>query len=256
MIRALKQAGLFVGRALLDVFQTDGKISYWKIGWAIAAFGLHSWLISWKFAVFVMITIGWHESGHVWAMRRVGVGSKGFFWIPFVGGVSLISGECTSLYEKVIIGIMGPIWGLLLAAATMVVYLITGNPYVGVAAFWGAGVNLFNLIPANPLDGGQIARACFSSIDRRLANAFAFCSILAFGCLWWMLKSPIFILLGYYSIRDFWLHYKVNPDAELHKITGRDLGYVALSYVVLIGLLGSIMLATHSAGSINLFLHK
>jgi len=50
-----------------------------KVGLAAASMAGYAMLWSWKFGLLLMIAIGFHESGHVWAMRKMGIKTRGFY---------------------------------------------------------------------------------------------------------------------------------------------------------------------------------
>lgn len=53
-----------------------------KVVFAAATFASYAYLFTWKFALMVLIAIGFHESGHVWAMKKTGMKTKGFYFLP------------------------------------------------------------------------------------------------------------------------------------------------------------------------------
>lgn len=150
-----------------------------KVGLAAASLASYSLLYNWKFAVLLMLAIGWHESGHVWAMRKVGIRTKGFYFLPFIGGAAIAEDEFKSNADNAFVSIMGPIWGLLMAAAAAGLYWVTGQPMFAAAAGWMATLNIFNLLPITPLDGGRIMRTITFSIHHGLGVIFLVLSLLA-----------------------------------------------------------------------------
>lgn len=129
-----------------------------KMGLGISTFGVYSVLIDWRFAVCLMALIGIHESGHVWAMRKQGMATKGFYFVPFFGGMAVPASAFPNSYSEGYVAIMGPIWGLFTTAVTYIIYLLTNNQVFEVSACWMAFVNLLNLLPLYPLDGGRIVK--------------------------------------------------------------------------------------------------
>lgn len=152
-----------------------------KIILAVISFALMSWVTTWQFGLLVLVTVGFHEQGHVWAMRSCGIPTKGFYFLPFVGGVALATEQAKTQQDQVWIVLMGPIWGFAQALAVFALYLLTGSPFLAAVASFMAAVNLFNLAPINPLDGGRLLVAAAGSIHPRLGYNVVLASVLACG---------------------------------------------------------------------------
>ncbi|MBI4142820.1 site-2 protease family protein [Candidatus Uhrbacteria bacterium] len=135
-----------------------------KLAFGAVSFGAYAVLLDWRFAVAVLACIGIHESGHVWAMRRMGMQTRGFYFIPLLGGVAVQESAFPSAWAEGYVALMGPIWGLFVTAVTYGLYLATGNVVFEVAACWMAFVNLVNLVPVYPLDGGRVLRSLAQSV--------------------------------------------------------------------------------------------
>ena len=82
-----------------------------KVGLAAASFATYAYMFSWKFALILMAMIGFHECGHVWAMKRQGIKTKGFYFIPFFGGAAIADETFGTRWKEFVIAIMGPAWG-------------------------------------------------------------------------------------------------------------------------------------------------
>lgn len=150
-----------------------------KVGLAAASLVGYSVLYNWKFAILLMLAVGWHESGHVWAMKRCGIKTKGFYFLPFLGGAAIAEDEFKSDADNAFVSIMGPIWGLLMAAGAAALYWGTGLPLFAAAAGWMAMLNIFNLLPITPLDGGRIMRTITFGIHHALGVVFLVLSLIA-----------------------------------------------------------------------------
>jgi Zn-dependent protease len=193
-----------IGGKIAPVLLKSAKaFKFLKFGLAIASFAGYAYLFTWKFALLIMVALAWHESGHVWAMKRMGIKTKGFYFIPFIGGAAVATENFKTYGQNSYIAIMGPIWGLVLAAASFVAYLITGYPMLAAAASWMAMINLFNLLPIMPLDGGQLMRGIAFSIGRKLGIAFLIVSWLL--CIFLTIKFKLgllafFVFLGAFDI--------------------------------------------------------
>lgn len=129
-----------------------------KGGLAVVSFVLFAVLFSPALALVLMWLIAIHEQGHVWAMNRVGLTNKGFYFVPLLGGVA-ISEPSKTAYDHAFIVIMGPLIGALAALPFLALWLATGQPIWGAYTALIIHFNMINLLPILPLDGGQLAKA-------------------------------------------------------------------------------------------------
>ena len=166
-----------------------------KFWLATTSFAAYSYLYGWKFAVAIMAMLFFHESGHVWAMRKCGIPTKGFYFIPLLGGAAVPDRAFKSRGEEFYVAIMGPIWGWLFSLAIMLIYYATGNPLFAVISSWMALINLFNLLPVSPLDGGRMLKSILFSINSKLAIFAMYCGVLLCALFIFYFKIFFFALL-------------------------------------------------------------
>lgn len=166
-----------------------------KAGLAGLTLAGYSAVFTWKFALLIMIAVGFHESGHVWAMKKMGIKTKGFYFLPFLGGAAIAEEEYKSYGENAYIAVMGPVWGALLAGICAAAYAVTGLPMLAAAAAWMATLNLFNLLPVSPLDGGQLMRSIAFSISKNVGIIFLVLSMILGVAIMFTLKIGLFALI-------------------------------------------------------------
>jgi Zn-dependent protease len=143
------------------------------VGWAVASAATYSLLFSWKFALAILVQLFIHEYGHVHAMRRTGMRVRGLYFVPLVGAMAVTDDAFTSRRQQVYVALNGPLWGSLAALAPAGLWLWTRDPaWAAVAAFW-ALLNLFNLLPIAPLDGGRALQAFAYSYSSGLGVALS-----------------------------------------------------------------------------------
>jgi Zn-dependent protease len=130
-----------------------------------ASVAAYSWLFSIEFALALIACLVFHEYGHIRAMKHFGMKTKGIYLIPFIGGLALSDERINTRWQDVVISIMGPTFGLLLSIACLVVYWLTGNVFFAGLAAFNALLNLFNLLPILPLDGGHILKSISFSMN-------------------------------------------------------------------------------------------
>lgn len=182
-------------KALSILAKVFKALKFTKVGLAAISFAGYAMLFSWKFALLLMLAVGFHESGHVWAMKKMGIKTKGFYFLPFVGGAAIAEESYKSYGQNAFIAVMGPVWGALMAGAAAGLYFLTGNPLLAAAAAWMATLNLFNLLPITPLDGGQMVRSVAFSINKGLGILFLFISMLLGMVIMFKLKIGLFALI-------------------------------------------------------------
>ncbi|KKQ56294.1 MAG: Peptidase M50 [Parcubacteria group bacterium GW2011_GWA2_38_13] len=150
-----------------------------KVGLAGASMVTYSFMFTWQFALMIMVMLFIHESGHIWAMKRWGIKTKGIYFIPFFGGAAVSDKEFPSRWAESHIALMGPVWGLAVSLATALIYVATKDPLWAAGVGWMAMCNLFNLLPINPLDGGRVLKSIAFSFHSVFGFAFLLFGLLA-----------------------------------------------------------------------------
>ncbi len=165
-----QQSGLFGGLAAAVlaflkygvVLLKVGKIFPTLISMVVALF-FYTLFFGWQFAVGVVLLILVHEMGHVIFSKWQGIPmSLPVFLGPF-GAFTRMHAAPRDARQEAIIAIGGPVFGTAAALACFALALLTppGNLHflLLALAYFGCFINLFNLIPMSPLDGGRVATA-------------------------------------------------------------------------------------------------
>lgn len=113
----------------------------------------------WWFALGFVLLLFVHECGHLVAAKRLGLNVGAPVFIPFMGAFIALKEAPRNAWIEAQIGIGGPMLGAAGAALCYCLYPITGQPIFSAIAYFGFLLNLFNLMPVGPLDGGRIASA-------------------------------------------------------------------------------------------------
>ena len=112
---------------------------------------------NWQFAVGFVLLILIHELGHTLANWHYGIRQSPPIFVPFVGAVIMLRQNPPDAKAEAVIGIAGPIAGTFGALGCYTLFLYTHHPLLGLLALWSFRMNLFNMIPIWPLDGGRVA---------------------------------------------------------------------------------------------------
>jgi Zn-dependent protease len=199
----------------------------------------YAYLFTWQFAVIIMVSLFFHELGHIWAMKRCGLKTKGIYFIPFLGAAAVSEEMFKSRRDEVYVAIMGPIWGFGLAVATALMYVFTGNALFAAAAGWMALVNLFNLLPVNPLDGGRIMTSIAFSINSKMGFIFLVIGIIITTVLTFWAGMILFVFLLFIGSLELFFEYReyeVRPS-----MTHRGSAISAVAYIAIIAALWALM---------------
>lgn len=115
-------------------------------------------IFGWKLAVVVMLLLLAHELGHYFAFRAYGLPARLPAFVPLLGAFT--AGKAPDdLEQDAYIALAGPLTGLGLAAACYAIGLFTHDRFWLACADLSAFLNLFNMIPMPPFDGGRVIAA-------------------------------------------------------------------------------------------------
>ena len=113
----------------------------------------------WPFAVGFVVLLFVHECGHLVAARRCGLKVGLPVFIPFMGATIALKEAPHNAWIEAQVGIGGPLMGTAGAFACLLAYEFVRDPLFLALAYAGFWLNLFNLIPIVPLDGGRVVTA-------------------------------------------------------------------------------------------------
>jgi Zn-dependent protease len=119
---------------------------------SIAAYAL---AFGWPFAVGFVLLLLVHEMGHVIQLRREGVEASAPIFIPFLGAVIAAKSLGKDAVAEARVGLAGPILGTIGTLIPLAIWLATGSDLWRALAYVGFFLNLINLLPVLPLDGGR-----------------------------------------------------------------------------------------------------
>jgi Zn-dependent protease len=163
--KPMKFSFIGMGGLGLKLFKSAKVI---KVLFAAGSLAAYSWLFSIEFAIALIFCLVFHEYGHIRAMKYFGLKTKGIYLIPFVGGLALSDDKINTRWQDIVISIMGPFFGLILSIVCLVGYWLTDIEVLAGLAVFNALLNLFNMLPVLPLDGGHVLKSIAFSINSRV----------------------------------------------------------------------------------------
>lgn len=150
----------------------------------------------WRYAVGFVALLFMHEMGHFLAARQRGLDVGAPTFVPFVGAWIQLNDQPLDAETEAFVGIAGPMLG---SAAAFVCYLVardSGSGLFFALSYAGFVLNLFNLIPITPLDGGRIV----SVISPRI---WLLGIPMLIGVFIWN-QSPLLLLIAIVAIPQAW----------------------------------------------------
>ncbi len=152
----VKKGWMGIAALVFKLFKSAKLIKVVLAGASVAGY---AWLFSIEFALVLITCLVAHEYGHIRAMKYFGIKTKGIYLIPFVGGLAVSDDKINTRWQDVVISIMGPCFGLVMSIFCLILYFVTDMELFAGAAVLSSLLNLFNLLPIVPLDGGHVLKS-------------------------------------------------------------------------------------------------
>lgn len=154
-----------------------------------------------------------HEMGHYAAMHRFNYSDLSIFFIPLVGAVATGEKEEVSLKQQVIILLAGPLPGIVIGVLLYGASIYLKNDEFLSLSMIFIFLNVFNLLPFTPLDGGKILKALFFENNMIISAVFSILSAAGLAIIaisldsYFMLILPLFIMI---QLNAGYAIYKLN----------------------------------------------
>ncbi len=215
-------------------------LSFGSIFVSILAYAV---FFGWKLGVVFVLLMLMHEIGHIVAMRAYGLRASLPYFIPGFGAFVTQQSASPGRLADAVIALGGPIIGSLAAGVCYIYGAATNEPFWIAAAHLGLLLNLFQLIPVLPLDGGRAAGA--------ISPRFFLFGLVLLATYVVATRSfqPIMLLLllvvAMTSIPRAIRAWKGQPDPDTRPIGPAERGTIMLLYFGAIGLIGIAAVASN-----------
>lgn len=203
------------------------------VGTMLASLGAYAWLYGWKFAAGLIVLIFVHEIGHVVLLRARGIEAGLPVFLPFLGAFVSMKSAPRTAYDEALSGIAGPVFGTVAAFAVLGIAEVYDSQFFLVLAYVGFFLNLFNLFPVLPLDGGRTVAALSPKIW-----ALGLVGLLAYEIYRPSPVIPLILIIGGFELYRRWkdrhspetlVYYALTPQQRVTI----GVGYVGLIVVLL-----------------------
>jgi Zn-dependent protease len=205
-------------------------------GTMLVSIAAYSLIWGWKFALGFVVLLFVHEMGHVIQLRREGIEASAPMFIPFLGAAVMAKSLGDDATAEARVGLAGPILGTLGCLALLPLAIATGDDFWYALVFTGLFLNLFNLLPVVPLDGGRAMAA--------LSPWMWFVGLFAMAVLAFVYPNPIILLILLFAAFETYkrwqarkaggdevaAYYRVKPSHRL-AILGVYLGLIIVCVI-------------------------
>jgi Zn-dependent protease len=215
-------------------------------GTALVSVAAYSLFFGWTFAVGFVVLLFVHEMGHVIQLRREGVNASAPMFIPFFGAVVMAKTLGENALAEARVGLAGPVLGTAGAAACLLIGEAANSDLFRALAYIGFFLNLFNLLPVLPLDGGRAMAA--------MAPWMWFVGLGALVAMLLVFPNFILLLIVFLGALETWRRWKKRKTRSLeqaayYRVSPRNRLLVGAVYIGLIVVLAFGMHESHILSS-------
>ncbi|MGZ8687358.1 MAG: site-2 protease family protein [Gaiellaceae bacterium] len=206
----------------------------------LVSIGAYALLWPWQFAIGFVLLLFVHELGHVIEARRQGLPTSAPMFIPFLGALITLKKMPEDAWKEAQVALAGPIVGSIGAAFCLAAGVALDSDLLRALAFFGFLINLFNLLPVYPLDGGRAVEALHPIVWVVGLAGLVALTLIA--------PNPVLILVllfGGFTMWERWQNRNHPERQAFYRIKGWQRIVVAIVYLGLAAVLGIAADLTH-----------
>jgi Zn-dependent protease len=225
--------------AVLAVLVKVSKFSFMAL--AVASY---IWIFGPLFGVGIIGLIYVHEMGHVIALKRKGIAATLPILLPFFGALVRMKEAPKSAFDEAYVGIAGPVVGGAGALFVFVAAEFTGSHFLMALAYVGFLINLFNLLPMLPLDGGRVMAAIHPAVW-----IFGLVGLVGLFC---VTLAPFYLIIALLGLIEAWgrhASHKAGKTPGYYSVPKPKRVAMALAYFGLVIALSAGMATSYLAKS-------
>jgi Zn-dependent protease len=199
---------------------------------------VYAFIFGWKYAAGFIVLLFVHEMGHYIAAKKRGLDVGAPTFIPFIGAWIEMKQLPHDAETEAYVGLGGPLLGAVGAVLCYFLARETGATWLLAVAYAGFFLNLFNLIPLSPFDGGRITAV--------LSPRIWLLGVPVLLALFWWRPSPMLVLMALLAAPQVWKALKYKSDSEEAQTYYAVSSAVKWEYgLIYLGLAGFLAVMTH-----------
>ncbi len=199
------------------------------VGTMVLTIGVYAMAFGWPFAIGFVALLFIHEMGHYLAAKQRGLKVGAPMFIPFVGAYIALKEVPHNVETEAYVALAGPLAGTLGALACYYMGRGSNDQLLLSLAYSAFMLNLFNLIPVSPLDGGRVTAVLSPRVW--LAGFPILIGFFLFH------PSPLLILIGvvaFPQLKRAWRYDKNDPANAAYYTIRPDLRILYAVYYLLL----------------------
>lgn len=163
-------------------------------------------------AVLVVLMI--HELGHFFAMKAYQYNDVKLFVLPMLGAFVTGTKSKISQRQMCVVILAGPLPGIIIGFCLLLSTIFHPNERLEMLGNIFFVLNLFNLLPFVPLDGGRLLETLFVNQNHTIRVVFTIISIIMMTLLAILAKSMILLILPAFMVFDLIMKIKNQKIKE------------------------------------------
>ena len=202
------------------------------IGTMLASIWAYALFYGWQFAVGFVLLILVHELGHVVVLRARGIEAGLPVFLPFIGAFVSTKESPKTAYDEALSGIAGPVFGAAAAFVTLFAGQVYDSTLLHALGYTALLLNLFNLLPVIPLDGGRTAAALSPKLW-----GLGLAALLAYEVWRPSPVIPIILILGGFELYRRWRGRNTEASKAYYALTVDQRVQIGAAYAALIAVI-------------------
>ncbi len=174
-----------------------------------------------RFVLFLILVLFIHEMGHFIFMKLFKYENVRMLFIPLMGAFVQGSKEKYSQRESFLVISAGPFPGIWIGSTILIFASIYQQEWMVELSFLFLFLNVINLLPIDPLDGGQLFKLFVNKKRDLFLMLFALTSSLLMIFVGWMIDSYIILAFGFlmgFKVRGFQRNFHLRKVLDAKQI--------------------------------------
>jgi Zn-dependent protease len=196
-------------------------------------------------AVMIVFVLFIHELGHMIAYRMIGQPWGRMMFLPFLGAIAIPKLPFEKQSQIVFAALMGPGFSLILAIACFAIVQFNAHAeHYRYPLIWlgllTVGINVINLVPIEPLDGGVVLRSILARLTKSYARLCLIALSLAFAAVGMYFNIALLVIFSVIA-----LAFNIKPriiDEGLVPMSRAQMAYGGTAFVGISGIYIALMI--------------